>query len=144
MATLDLLTERAPRTHLNLIEASIHGSGSVQDRRPTDAVRVLQVTLPRAFAGWTTAGGGTGPTALARPTGGRRFWAACSAVSARSRRKQRPTRGWNACRSNRSTGQTSYFFIHQGTWEQMCEVTAVHRSLYHLKEDDPCLEPIPG
>ena len=118
MAVLDLLTERAPRTHLNRIEASIHDS----DPYGIDVQLTLYVCCElhyRGFAEWTTAGSGTGPTALARPTRGRvsgRRAARCRRIETEATADTEMER--LSIEPIDGSGP-SYFLRSQGTWEQM-------------------------
>ena len=142
MAVLDLLTERAPRTHLNRIEASIHDS----DPYGIDVQLTLYVCYElhyRGFAGvddgWEWNPGllhlraqleDAFLSGVQRDVG--EIEAEATADTEMERLSIEPIDG----------SGPSYFLRSQGTWEQMCEYF-VHRSLYHLKEGDPHAWAIP-
>lgn len=142
MAVLDLLTERAPRTHLQRIEASLHDS----DPYGIDIQLALYVCYElhyRGFAG-VDPGWEWNPgllhlraqleesflSAVQRGVG--EISAEETADAEMERLAIEPVDG---------TGP-SYYLRSTGTWEQMQEYF-VHRSLYHLKEGDPHAWAIP-
>lgn len=142
MAVLDLLTERAPRTHLNRVEASVGDS----DPYGIDVQLSLYVCYElhyRGFAGvdndWEWNPGLLHLRARLEET----FLDAVShdvgdidsrdtAEAEMERLTVEPADGFGP----------SYFLRDKGTWEQMQEYF-VHRSLYHLKEGDPHAWAIP-
>ena len=142
MAVLDLLTERAPRTHLNRVEASVGDS----DPYGIDVQLSLYVCYElhyRGFAGvdngWEWNPGLLHLRARLEET----FLDAVShdvgdidsrdtAEAEMERLTVEPVDG----------SGPSYFLRDKGTWEQMQEYF-VHRSLYHLKEGDPHAWAIP-
>lgn len=142
MAVLDLLTERAPRTHLNRIEASIRDL----DPYGIDVQLTLYVCYElhyRGFAG-VDAGWEWNPgllhlraqledaflTAVQRDVG--EIAPEDTAAAEMERLSIEPVDG----------SGPSYFLRSEGSWEQMREYF-VHRSLYHLKEGDPHAWAIP-
>jgi hypothetical protein len=142
MAVLDLLTERAPRNHLQRIEASLHDS----DPFGIDIQLALYVCYElhyRGFAG-VDPGWEWNPgllhlraqleesflSAVQRGVG--EISAEETADAEMERLAIEPVDG---------TGP-SYYLRSTGTWEQMQEYF-VHRSLYHLKEGDPHAWAIP-
>lgn len=142
MAVLDLLTERAPRTHLNRIEASIRDL----DPYGIDVQLTLYVCYElhyRGFAG-VDAGWEWNPgllhlraqledaflTAVQRDVG--EIAPEDTAAAEMERLSIEPVNG----------SGPSYFLSSEGSWEQMREYF-VHRSLYHLKEGDPHAWAIP-
>lgn len=142
MAVLDLLTERAPRTHLNRIEASVGDS----DPYGIDVQLALYVCYElhyRGFAGvdndWEWNPGLLHLRARLEDT----FLSAVrnevgdigpekTADAEMHRLSVEPVDGHGP----------SYFLRDKGAWEQMQEYF-VHRSLYHLKEGDPHAWAIP-
>lgn len=142
MAVLDLLTERAPRNHLQRIEASLHDS----DPYGIDIQLALYVCYElhyRGFAGvdpgWEWNPGllhlraqleETFLAAVQRDVG--EISADDTAAAEMAKLTIEPADG---------TGP-SYYLRSTGTWEQMQEYF-VHRSLYHLKEGDPHAWAIP-
>ncbi len=142
MAVLDLLTERAPRAHLNRVEASVGDS----DPYGIDVQLSLYVCYElhyRGFAGvdngWEWNPGLLHLRARLEET----FLSAVrhdvgdigledTAASEMERLSVEPVDG----------SGPSYFLRDKGTWEQMREYF-VHRSLYHLKEGDPHAWAIP-
>lgn len=142
MAVLNLLTERAPRNHLQRIEASLHDS----DPYGIDVQLALYVCYElhyRGFAG-VDPGWEWNPgllhlraqleeaflTAVQRDVGD--ISADDTADAEMERLAIEPADG---------TGP-SYYLRGTGTWEQMQEYF-VHRSLHHLKEGDPHAWAIP-
>ncbi|MCV7347682.1 iron-containing redox enzyme family protein [Mycolicibacterium rhodesiae] len=142
MAVLELLTKRAPRNHLQPIEASLHDS----DPYGIDVQLALYVCYElhyRGFAGvdpgWEWNPGllhlraqleETFLSAVQRDVGD--ISAEDTAEAEMAKLTIEPVDG---------TGP-SYFLRSEGTWEQMQEYF-VHRSLYHLKEGDPHAWAIP-
>jgi len=142
MAVLDLLTERAPRNHLNRIEASVLDS----DPYGIDVQLTLYVSYElhyRGFAGvddgWEWNPGllhlraqleDAFLTAVQRDVGD--IGSDETAAAEMDRLSLDPADG----------SGPSYFLRAEGTWEQMLEYF-VHRSLYHLKEGDPHAWAIP-
>ena len=142
MAVLDLLTERAPRTHLNRIEASVGDS----DPYGIDVQLALYVCYElhyRGFAGvdndWEWNPGllhlrarleDTFLTAVRDDVGDIESDETAEAEMEQLTIEPADGRG------------PSYYLRDKGTWEQMQEYF-VHRSLYHLKEGDPHAWAIP-
>src|SRR4051812_40316550 len=142
MAVLDLLTQRAPRNHLQRIEASLHDSNPYG----IDVQLALYVCYElhyRGFAG-VDPGWEWNPgllhlraqleeaflAAVQRDVG--EIAAEDTAAAEMEKLTIEPADG---------TGP-SYYLRSKGTWEQMQEYF-VHRSLYHLKEGDPHAWAIP-
>jgi Iron-containing redox enzyme len=142
MAVLELLTKRAPRNHLQQIEASLHDS----DPYGIDVQLALYVCYElhyRGFAG-VDPGWEWNPGLLhLRAQLEESFLAAVqrdvgdiSAEDTADAEMERLT-----IEPADGTGP-SYHLHSTGTWEQMQEYF-VHRSLYHLKEGDPHAWAIP-
>ncbi|PND55104.1 hypothetical protein CRM90_24490 [Mycobacterium sp. ENV421] len=142
MAVLELLTERAPRNHLQRIEASLHDS----DPYGIDIQLALYVCYElhyRGFAG-VDPGWEWNPgllhlraqleemflTAVQRDVGD--ISPEDTADAEMAKLTIEPADG----------AGPSYYLRSTGTWEQMQEYF-VHRSLYHLKEGDPHAWAIP-
>ncbi|QYL16539.1 iron-containing redox enzyme family protein [Mycolicibacterium pallens] len=142
MAVLDLLTERAPRNHLQRIDSSLHDS----DPYGIDVQLALYVCYElhyRGFAG-VDPGWEWNPGLLhLRAQLEEAFLAAVqrdvgdiSAEDTADAEMEKLT-----IEPANGTGP-SYYLRSTGTWEQMQEYF-VHRSLYHLKEGDPHAWAIP-
>jgi Iron-containing redox enzyme len=142
MAVLELLTKRAPRNHLQQIEASLHDS----DPYDIDVQLALYACYElhyRGFAG-VDPGWEWNPgllhlraqleeaflAAVQRDVGD--ISAEDTAATEMERLSFEPADG----------AGPSYHLRSTGTWEQMQEYF-VHRSLYHLKEGDPHAWAIP-
>ena len=142
LAVLDLLTERAPRAHLNRIEASVGDS----DPYGIDVQLSLYVCYELHYRGFADVDDDWewNPGLLhLRARLEEAFLTAVhddvgdidtdETVDAEMQRLSvEPTEGRGP----------SYFLRDKGTWEQMQEYF-VHRSLYHLKEGDPHAWAIP-
>ncbi|WP_371744156.1 iron-containing redox enzyme family protein [Mycobacterium sp. DL592] len=142
MAVLDLLTERAPRTHLNRVEASVGDS----DPCGIDVQLSLYVCYELHYRGFTGVDNGwewnpgllhlrarleeTFLDAVSHDVGD--IDSSDTAAAEMERLTVEPVDGFGP----------SYFLRDKGSWEQMQEYF-VHRSLYHLKEGDPHAWAIP-
>ena len=142
MAVLDLLTERAPRMHLNRVEASVGDS----DPYGIDVQLSLYVCYELHYRGFTGVDDewewnpgllhlrarleDTFADAVSHDVGD--IDPRDTAAAEMERLTVEPVDG----------SGPSYFLRDKGTWEQMQEYF-VHRSLYHLKEGDPHAWAIP-
>lgn len=142
MAVLDLLTERAPRNHLQRIEASLHDS----DPYGIDIQLALYVCYElhyRGFAGvdpgWEWNPGLLHLRAQLEESFLSAVQRGVGEISAEETAEAEMKR--LAIEPVDGTGP-SYYLRSTGTWQQMQEYF-VHRSLYHLKEGDPHAWAIP-
>ena len=141
MAVIDLLTERAPRSRLDRIEASVGDC----DPYGIDVQLSLYVCYELHYRGSPASirgGNGTPGCCTCVPASKTRSSTAVAAPSASIDYRCRRAR-WTGCRSHPATtpGRPPSC-ADEGSWEQMREYF-VHRSLYHLKEGDPHAWAIP-
>lgn len=140
MAVIRLLTERAPRTMMHPVEASIRDS----DPYGIDVQLALSVCYELHYRGFA----GTDPGWEWNP-GLLHLRAQLEDVFLTALRRDIGDPGTTAvaemdrlCREPADGSGVSHYLARAGGWEQMREYF-VHRSLYHLKEGDPHAWAIP-